>query len=267
MFISELWGIIIIIYLLWSLLLVLLERKFLAFAQRRLGPNILGRNGSLQLLWDLGKLYTKNIFLIPHLLSNESYFILILLYSVQLYICMGFLFGPNLYLFKNIDGLILYNLLLTSLSQLLLIVLAFAAQSRYVLISAIRAIVQIISFDIFIILIFILIMLTSQSTHFYNFILFQSKSSYFVICNWLSLLFLINLFFEAKRTPFDHLETEAEVIAGYATEYSGILLLFLYLIEYLHLIIGAVIFVIFFCGGWYAIYNVFLLLFPFFYCV
>ena len=96
---------------------------------------------------------------------------------------MGFLFGPNLYLFKNIDGLILYNLLLTSLSQLLLIVLAFAAQSRYVLISAIRAIVQIISFDIFIILIFILIMLTSQSTHFYNFILFQSKSSYFVICN------------------------------------------------------------------------------------
>lgn len=254
-------------YLIWSLLLVLLERKFLAFAQRRLGPSILGRNGSLQLFWDLGKLYTKNIFLLPHLLSNESYVILILLYSTQLYICMGFLFGPNLYIFKNVDSLILYQIMFTTLSQIFLIFLSFAAQSRYVLISSIRAIVQIISFDIFIVLILILIMLTSQATHFYNFVLFQSKTCYFLLCNFVGLLFLIILFFEAKRTPFDHLETESEVIAGYATEYSGILLLFLYLIEYLHLIIGAVIFVIFFGGGWYVFDDVFNSLFPFLYCV
>ena len=170
---------------------------------------------------------------------------------------MGFVFGPNLYIFKNIDSLILYQIMFTTLSQVFLICLAFAAQSRYVLISAIRAIVQIISFDIFIVLIFILIMLTSQSTHFHNFILYQSKTCYFFICNFIGLLFLIILLFEAKRTPFDHLETESEVIAGYATEYSGILLLFLYLIEYLHLIIGSVIFVIFFCGGWYIFDDVF----------
>lgn len=264
---SELWSVFIIIYLIFSLLLVLLERKFLAFAQRRLGPSILGRNGSLQVLWDLGKLYTKNIFLIPHLMVNESYLILILLYSTQFFICMHFIMGPNLYLFKNVDSLILYNLFFTAASQALLIWLALVAQSRYVLLSVIRAVVQIISFDIFIIIIFIIIMLTSQSTHFINFILFQSKTSYFFICNFIGLLFFISLLFEAKRTPFDHLETESEVIAGYTTEYNSIVLLFLYLIEYLHLIIGSFIFVIFFCGGWYFYIDLINIIFPFMYCV
>jgi len=54
---------------------------------------------------------------------------------------------------------------------------------------------------------------------------------------------------EAKRTPFDHAETESEVVAGYATEYSGPMLLILYLSEYLHLIIASIHFVLFFLGG------------------
>jgi len=54
---------------------------------------------------------------------------------------------------------------------------------------------------------------------------------------------------ESKRTPFDHAETEAEVVAGYATEYNGAMLLFLYLTEYIHLVIASVHFVVFFFGG------------------
>ena len=56
---------------------------------------------------------------------------------------------------------------------------------------------------------------------------------------------------EAKRAPFDHAETEAEVVAGYATEYSGSMLLIFYLSEYIHLIIASLQFVIFFLGGFY----------------
>lgn len=61
--------------------------------------------------------------------------------------------------------------------------------------------------------------------------------------------FLILFLLESKRTPFDHAETEAEVIAGYATEYSGGMLLIIYLAEYLHLIIASIHFVLFFLGG------------------
>ena len=57
---------------------------------------------------------------------------------------------------------------------------------------------------------------------------------------------MILLILESKRTPFDHAETEAEVVAGYATEYGGPMLLMFFLCEYLHLIIAALHFVVFF---------------------
>jgi NADH-quinone oxidoreductase subunit H len=62
-------------------------------------------------------------------------------------------------------------------------------------------------------------------------------------------LFVVVLILESKRAPFDHAETESEVVAGYAVEYSGAMLLIFYLAEYLHLIIAALHFIIFFIGG------------------
>jgi|TARA_B110000977_G_scaffold19860_1_gene23895 NADH:ubiquinone oxidoreductase subunit H len=61
--------------------------------------------------------------------------------------------------------------------------------------------------------------------------------------------FVILFLLESKRTPFDHAETESEVVAGYAVEYSGTMLLMIYLAEYLHLVISSVHFVLFFWGG------------------
>jgi len=65
----------------------------------------------------------------------------------------------------------------------------------------------------------------------------------------ISSAFLIVLFLESKRAPFDHSETESEVVAGYATEYNGAMLLMFFLCEYLHLIISSLQFCIFFLGG------------------
>ena len=140
------------------------------------------------------------------------------------------------------------------------------SQSRYALLSAIRGCVQIISFDIFLIIIISLIFILTQSTNYYDFINMQNKLLFFILLNLIAICFLIFLLFEAKRTPFDHLETEAEVIAGYATEYSGIILLILYLIEYLHIIIASFIFNIFFCGGWFY-YDLIYLINLYFYSI
>jgi NADH-quinone oxidoreductase subunit H len=57
------------------------------------------------------------------------------------------------------------------------------------------------------------------------------------------------LFLESKRAPFDHAETESEVVAGYSTEYNGPMLLMFFLAEYLHLVISALHFILFFSGG------------------
>ncbi len=65
----------------------------------------------------------------------------------------------------------------------------------------------------------------------------------------LASIFFILLILESKRAPFDHAETESEVVAGYAVEYSSSMLLIFYLAEYVHLVISAVHFILFFCGG------------------
>ena len=251
MYLSELVILISILYLLLSLFTVLLERKLLAYTQRRLGPSIVGRNGSLQLIWDLGKLINKNIFIIPSLISYNIHLFITTLYILQLFICINFINSINLLIFNNIDSIILYQFIITTLSQIIIIILSMISQSRYALLSAIRGCVQIISFDIFLIIIISLIFIITQSTNYYDFINIQNKLLFFILLNLIAVCFVIFLLFEAKRTPFDHLETEAEVVAGYATEYSGIILLILYLIEYLHIIISSFIFNIFFCGGWF----------------
>jgi NADH-quinone oxidoreductase subunit H len=61
--------------------------------------------------------------------------------------------------------------------------------------------------------------------------------------------FIVILFLESKRAPFDHAETEAEVVAGYSTEYNGPMLAVILLAEYLHLVISSIHFIIFFFGG------------------
>lgn len=65
----------------------------------------------------------------------------------------------------------------------------------------------------------------------------------------LASVFVVILFLESKRAPFDHAETESEVVAGYATEYNGPMMLMFFLCEYMHLIISAIHFILFFCGG------------------
>ena len=77
-----------------------------------------------------------------------------------------------------------------------------------------------------------------QTSYWYIFLYAPAASSFIVV-----------LFLESKRAPFDHSETESEVVAGYATEYNGPMLLMFFLAEYFHLVISAIHFSLFFAGG------------------
>ncbi len=88
---SELALIIGLITILLTLFVVLVERKFLAYAQRRMGPAVMGRNGSFQIILDLVKLLTKEIFLIPRATTALAPIFLALLYAIQLTFSQNFI--------------------------------------------------------------------------------------------------------------------------------------------------------------------------------
>jgi len=105
--------------------------------------------------------------------------------------------------------------------------------------------------DIYVTVTYVLVILNTNSGQFHDLAIAQYSVPNIILFFPAAFLFLILMLLESKRAPFDHVETESEVVAGYATEFSGIYLLTFYLVEYFHLIISANHFVIFFLGGWF----------------
>ena len=246
-----------------TLFVVLTERKLLAFAQRRMGPTLMGRNGAFQILADLFKMLTKEIFLIPRPTTVMAPIFLSLLFVTQLLFSLNFIWGPSMFLVDSIDSMILYHLILILFSNIFFSIVGLLSQSRYAIISTMRGLVHVISLDIFITLLYSLLVLTSQSANFHDFVLTQINYWYILIYAPAASGFIVILFLESKRAPFDHAETESEVVAGYSTEYNGPMLLMFFLAEYLHLIISAIHFILFFWGGWFM-FCFYLILPPFF---
>nr|YP_010725823.1 NADH dehydrogenase subunit 1-a [Bakuella subtropica]WDY80868.1 NADH dehydrogenase subunit 1-a [Bakuella subtropica] len=247
---SELSLFVALLIILLTLFVVLLERKFLAYAQRRMGPAIMGRNGVFQLALDLLKLMTKETFLIPRPSSSLAPIILAFLYATQVLFSQNFIFQTNLTIFLNVDSLILYHLILTLLANIFFALVGFLSHSRYAFLGTYRSLVHVISLDIFITMLYALLIFLSQSPHFHDWVLSQISFWYCFLLFPLFSIFLVVLILESKRAPFDHAETESEMVAGYAVEYNGSMLLIFYLAEYSHLVIAAAHIILFFFGGW-----------------
>ena len=239
-----------LICVLLTLFVVLTERKLLAFAQRRMGPTLMGRNGAFQILADLFKMLTKEIFIIPRPTTAAAPIFLSLLFVTQLLFSLNFIWGPSMFIVDSVDSMILYHLILILFSNIFFSIVGLISHSRYAIIGTVRGLVHVISLDIFVTVLYSLLVLISQSTNFHDFVLLQT--SYWNILLYFPAAsgFIVVLFLESKRAPFDHSETESEVVAGYSTEYNGPMLLMFFLAEYLHLIIAAIHFSLFFIGGW-----------------
>lgn len=115
-----------------------------------MGPTLMGRNGAFQIILDLVKLLTKEVFLIPRTSTSLAPLFLALLFATQLLFTQNFIFGPSLSIFNSVDSLILYHLILILLSNILFVLVGLLSQSRYAIIGTVRALVHVISLDIFI---------------------------------------------------------------------------------------------------------------------
>ena len=141
------------------LFVVLTERKLLAHVQRRFGPSIAGRNGWLQIILDLVKLLTKEFFILPRSGFNLMPMYISFFYVSQLLFVQNFVFGPSMFLFDQLDGMIFYHLTLVMISNILLIVIGFLSQSKYSIIGVIRGIVHVVSLDVYISVVYIIIIM------------------------------------------------------------------------------------------------------------
>ena len=164
-----------------------------------------------------------------------------------------------MFIFDGVDSMILYHLILILFGNIFFSVVGLLSQSRYAILAIVRALVHVISLDIFITVVYSLLVFSCQSANFHDFVLAQNIYWFAILYLPIASGFIIIFILESKRTPFDHSETEAEVVAGYATEYSGGALLLLFLCEYFHLLIASIHFILFFLGGWFSLEYLFFL--------
>ena len=250
---SETGLIISLLSILVLLFVALTERKIFAYVMKRVGPVLMGRNGAFQIAADLFKCLSKELFFLPRPTSLLAPVFIALMWTSQLWFSQNFIWGPSMFIFENVDSMILYHLVLILFGNIFFTVVGLLSQSRYAILAIVRALVHVISLDIFITVVYSLLVFSSQSANFHDMVLVQNIYYFSVLYSPVASGFVIIFILESKRTPFDHAETEAEVVAGYAIEYSGGALLLIYLCEYFHLLIASLHFILFFVGGWFSL--------------
>ena len=226
-----------------------LDRRVWAFVQKRQGPNVVGPFGLLQSLADALKYIFKEI-IIPAS-SNKVIFILapIITMTLALIAWAVIPFGVEQVL-ADINVGILYIFAVSSLGVYGIIMGGWASNSKYPFLGAIRSAAQMVSYEVSIGIIIINVLLCVGSLNL-NDIVVAQKEMWFVIPLFpMFVIFFISALAETNRPPFDLPEAEAELVAGYQTEYSGMMYAMFWLGEYANILLMCALGSILFLGGW-----------------
>ena len=203
-------------------LIVWLDRRVWAFVQKRRGPNVVGPFGLLQSLADALKYIFKEI-IIPAT-SNKIIFILAPIVTMTLALIAWAVipFDENLVL-ADINVGILYLFAVSSLGVYGIIMGGWASNSKYPFFGSIRSAAQMVSYEVSIGVIIINVLLCVGSLNLTDIVLAQ-KDMWFILPLFpMFVIFFISALAETNRPPFDLPEAEAELVAGYQTEYSGMM--------------------------------------------
>tara|TARA_Y100001936_G_scaffold203094_1_gene205979 strand:- start:415 stop:1416 length:1002 start_codon:yes stop_codon:yes gene_type:complete len=235
-------------------MIVWLDRRVWAFVQKRRGPNVVGPFGLLQSVADALKYMFKEI-IIPAS-SNKVIFIIapIITMTLALIAWAVIPFSENLVL-ANINVGILYLFAVSSLGVYGIIMGGWASNSKYPFLGAIRSAAQMVSYEVSIGVIIINVLLCVGSLNLNDIVLAQ-KDMWFVLPLFpMFVIFFISALAETNRPPFDLPEAEAELVAGYQTEYSGMMYAMFWLGEYANILLMCAMGSILFLGGWLPPFN------------
>jgi len=230
-------------------MIVWLDRRVWAFVQKRQGPNVVGPFGLLQSLADALKYIFKEI-IIPAS-SNKVIFILAPIVTMTLALVAWAVipFGETQVL-ADINVGILYLFAVSSLGVYGIIMGGWASNSKYPFLGAIRSAAQMVSYEVSIGVIIINVLLCVGSLNLNDIVIAQKDLWYVIPLFPMFVIFFISALAETNRPPFDLPEAEAELVAGYQTEYSGMMYAMFWLGEYANILLMCAMGSILFLGGW-----------------
>jgi len=230
-------------------MIVWLDRRIWAFVQKRRGPNVVGPFGLFQTLADALKYIFKEI-IIPAS-SNKIIFILAPIVTMTLaLIAWAVIPFSEDYVLADINVGILYIFAISSLGVYGIIMGGWASNSKYPFLGSIRSAAQMVSYEVSIGVIIINVLLCVGSLNLSDIVLAQEKIWFVIPLFPMFVIFFISSLAETNRPPFDLPEAEAELVAGYQTEYSGMMYAMFWLGEYANILLMCAMGAILFLGGW-----------------
>ena len=236
-----------------------LERKGLGRIQNRLGPNRAGFNGLMQPIADAIKSVTKED-IVPLTADHIVHFLAPLLLVTAAFLAYAVLpIGRNMVL-VNLDAGVLFFFAVGSVVELAVFMAGWSSRSKYSLLGAMRAIAQMISYEVPLVLASVVVIMQAGSLSTIEIVERQAQYTgifphWYIFTPWGILgfiLFMIAATAESNRSPFDLPEGESEIIAGYYIEYSGFKFALFFLGEYLGMFATSGIAITLFLGGWSA---------------
>ena len=237
-------------------MIVWLDRRVWAFVQKRQGPNVVGPFGLLQSLADALKYIFKEI-IIPSS-SNKVIFILAPIVTMTLaLIAWAVIPFSATQVLADINVGILYLFAVSSLGVYGIIMGGWASNSKYPFLGAIRSAAQMVSYEVSIGVIIINVLLCVGSLNLNDIVIAQQNMWFVIPLFPMFVIFFISALAETNRPPFDLPEAEAELVAGYQTEYSGMMYAMFWLGEYANILLMCAMGAILFLGGWLSPIDVY----------
>ena len=240
--------------------IVLLERKVQAWVQVRLGPMRVGPHGILQPVADIIKLVIKED-ITPARVDRAVYTLAPIVVMVPALIAFAVIpFGPDTTIFgtavplyvADINVGLLYIVSVASVGVYGLILGGWASNSKYPLLSSLRASAQLISYEVAVTMALVSLIVTAGSLSMVRIVEAQESTGWwFLFIQPLAFaIFFIGGLAETNRAPFDLPEAESELVAGFHTEYSGMRFALFFLAEYANMIVVSCVATTLFLGGW-----------------
>ena len=229
--------------------LIWLERRLLALWQDRRGPNRVGPFGLMQVTADMIKIFFKEDW-IPPFADRPVFVIAPALLVVTVLMSFAVVpFAPGVVV-SDLNVGLLFFLAMTALGVYGIALGGWSSNNKYALLGAIRATAQMLSYEVFMGLALMGVVILAGSFNLSKIVEAQ-KNLWFCIPQFPGLvIFIIAGFAETHRLPFDLPEAESELVAGFHSEYSGIKFGLFFVGEYLGITLISAMIVIFFFGGW-----------------
>ena len=232
-----------------------LERKILAAAHWRRGPQVVGVFGLLQPVADGIKALTKET-IVPHGAQTFLFVLAPALTFVCALLAWAVIPFDEGWVMADVNVGVLYIFAVSSLGVYGIIIAGWASNSRYAFLGAMRSAAQMISYELAIGFILVTVIILAGSLNLSDIVRAQQNLWFAIPLFPVFVMFIICALAETNRAPFDLPEAEAELVAGYNVEYSSLTFALFFLAEYANMLLMAAMTTILFLGGWLPFYDI-----------